>query len=84
MNVVYMPAAVRQLAVLSADTRSRVVKKIDFYARQQNPLVFAERLTGFRAWRFRIGTYRVFFEVQDETIFVLAVRKRDAAYRGLD
>ena len=46
--------------------------------------MFAERLTGFHAYRFRVGSYRVFFEVQDETIFVLAVRKRDAAYRGLD
>jgi len=84
MELIYTEPALDDLARLPVQMRDRVFKKISFYATQDDPLHFAEHLTGFRAYRFRIGMYRVFFEIQSDTLFVLAIRKRDKAYRGLE
>ncbi len=53
-----------------------------FYAEQEDPLEFAEHLTDYREgeYRFRVGDYRVAFDVQDRSIFVLKVGRRDEMY----
>ncbi|MBI2097719.1 MAG: type II toxin-antitoxin system RelE/ParE family toxin [Candidatus Vogelbacteria bacterium] len=47
------------------------------------PLDFAETLTDRRegGYRFRIGDYRVIFDVVDGKIYVLKIRRRDEVYR---
>jgi mRNA interferase RelE/StbE len=61
--------------------RERIVDKMRFFGSQSDPLQFAEPLTGYEAYRFRVGDYRVTFELEDETIHVLSIRRRDEAYR---
>lgn len=53
-----------------------------FYAKQDNPLEFAEHLTDYRdgEFRFRIGKYRVTFDVGKEKIYVLRIGLRDKVY----
>jgi Plasmid stabilisation system protein. len=51
------------------------------YALQPDPLKFAESLTGSSEFRFRIGDYRVIFEVLHDTLWVTAIKRRDEAYR---
>ena len=46
-----------------------------------DPLAFAEPLSGSASYRFRIGDYRVIFEVLHGVGWVLATRRRDEAYR---
>ena len=57
-----------------------------FFAEQSDPLAFAKRLTGMHLYRFRIGDYRVLFEIEGNVIKVVTIKKRDEAYRkiGLD
>ncbi|MBI2637878.1 MAG: type II toxin-antitoxin system RelE/ParE family toxin, partial [Candidatus Sungbacteria bacterium] len=52
------------------------------YAGQKNPLRFAERLTEPREgeFRFRVGDYRIVFDIVKSQIFILAIRRRDKAY----
>lgn len=83
MKVFYTQTAARQLAKLPKSIQSRIAEKMRFYASQTNPLVFAETLTDFKAFRFRIGDYRIIFEVKDDTIFVLLIKKRDKVYKRL-
>ena len=52
-----------------------------FYAAQSDPLKFAEALTGSNEYRFRVGDYRVIFEVLHDIIWVIAIKRRDEAYR---
>jgi mRNA-degrading endonuclease RelE of RelBE toxin-antitoxin system len=81
MDAFYTDTAKRQLKKLEHDLQERIVDKVRFYAAQPDPLEFAEPLTGHDAYRFRIGDYRVAIEVEDDTINVISIRRRDEAYR---
>ena len=83
MRVIYAPTAADQLEKLPAVLRQRIKDKIDFYASKSDPLSFAKPLTGYNAYRFRIGNHRAVVEVHSETLFVLLVVKREGAYRNL-
>lgn len=79
MQIAYKPRALGQLAALSSSVRHRIINKIEFYASQDDPLVFAKRLSGYGAYRFRVGSYRVIFDIESELISILLVLKRDKA-----
>jgi len=84
MHIVYGDEAREQMHKLPHDVQARIIKKVFFYASQPNPLSFAKRLTGYDAYRFRIGNdYRVIFEIESGTLYVLLIVKRDGAYRDL-
>ena len=83
MRVIYAPRAERKLLELTLVARERIVDKIDFYASQPSPLSFAKHLAGYDAYRFRIGNYRAIVEVENETLIVLLIVKREGAYRNL-
>ena len=56
MDVFYTDTAKRQLKKLEYDLQERIVDKVRFFVSQSDPLEFAEPLTGYDAYRFRIGT----------------------------
>ncbi len=84
MELVYSPTAFRQLARLEKEIQQRILRKLDFYLSQEQPLKFADRLTNAKIgqWRYRIGEYRVIFDVHADTLFVLAIGHRKDIYRG--
>jgi mRNA interferase RelE/StbE len=81
MDVYYTDTAKRQLKKLQHHVQERIVDKVRFFVSQSDPLEFAEPLTGYDAFRFRIGDYRVTFELEDDMVRVLSIRRRDEAYR---
>jgi mRNA interferase RelE/StbE len=81
MDVYYTDTAKRQLKKLERHIQERIVDKVRFFVSQSDPLEFAEPLTGYDAYRFRIGDYRVTFELEDDMVRVLSIRRRDEAYR---
>jgi len=81
MDVYYTDTAKRQLKKLEKYIQERIVDKVRFFVSQSDPLQFAEPLTGYDAFRFRVGDYRVTFEVDDDALRVLSIRRRDEAYR---
>ena len=82
MEIFYAKKAAEELTDLSREIQKRIAKKMRFYATQRDPLKFAKRLTDCRdgEFRFRIGKYRVLFDVKKETIFVLKIDNRDKSY----
>lgn len=83
MTLVFSVAAFRQLSRLDKNVQQRIVKKLNFYCSQEDPLNYAEKLVDsrFGQWRFRIGDYRVLFDVANDEITVLAVGHRKEIYR---
>jgi len=83
MKIRFAKAAFRQLSRLERHIQKRITEKLDYYCSQDEPLNFAERLTDHRfgEWRFRIGEYRVLFDVEADEIVVLAVGHRREIYR---
>jgi len=82
MEIYYTHKAQDDLASFSKDTQKRIIKKMRFYALQKNPLKFARQLTNALEgeFRFRIGDYRIFFDIIDNKIFVLRIKHRSRAY----
>lgn len=82
MKIFYTHKADRQLRSLPRIVQKRIARKMRFFVAQDDPLHFAERLTDYRygEFRFRIGDYRVTFDMKNNTIFVLKVGKRDNVY----
>ena len=81
MRVQFTYTADAQLDLLPHRLQTRIVGKLEFYSSQSDPLKFAEPLTGSREYRFRIGDYRVIFEILHGTLWVIAIKRRDEAYR---
>ena len=81
MEVRFTATADEQLDRLPHRLQVRIVEKLDLYRNQPDPLEFAERLTGSDEYRFRVGDYRVIFEVIHGTLWVNAIKRRDEAYR---
>jgi mRNA-degrading endonuclease RelE of RelBE toxin-antitoxin system len=81
MKVWFSTAAEDQLDRLPAFLQKRILSKIELYAAQPDPLQFAEPLSASDFYRFRIGDHRVIFEVLHGTIWILAIKRRNEAYR---
>ena len=83
MRLRIRPEALDQLARLPQVVQIRLRQKIEHYASQKDPLKFAKHLTGYDAYRFRIGNYRVIFTVERDAIFILVIAKREGAYKDI-
>jgi mRNA-degrading endonuclease RelE of RelBE toxin-antitoxin system len=81
MRVQFTSTADEQLDRLPRRLQKRIVEKLELYSQQPDPLKFAEPLTGSNEYRFRIGDYRVIFEVLHDTLWVTAIKRRDEAYQ---
>ncbi len=82
MEIFYTSKAAKQLNDLPRSVQKRIVDKMRFYAEQENPLKFAKPLTDSREgdFRFRVGDYRLVFDVKKDNIYILKVAKRDKIY----
>jgi len=82
MKIFYIHRAVSQFEALPKSIQRRIAEKMRFYESQKDPIKFAKRLTDYREgeFRFRIGMYRLTFDVKDNGIYILKIEKRDKAY----
>lgn len=74
--------AERDLEKLNATDKRRIDQKLRYFLTTDDPLVFAVRLVGLKPpiYRFRIGKYRVFFDIKQHTLRILSISLRDKAY----
>lgn len=83
MKIIFSENAFRQISKFDKKTQKRISDKLDFYLSQNDPLEFAEHLTDhqFGDWRFRVGEYRVLFDVEKNTIILLKIGHRKEIYK---
>jgi len=77
------PSAVKDLRGLEIGIQKRIFEKLNFYMNMDNPLTFAKPLRDrkFGEYRFRVGEYRIIFDVRGGEIIVLAIGHRREIYR---
>jgi mRNA interferase RelE/StbE len=80
-QVILSPAAARQLRKLPTS----VVEKIETHLLEleDNPRpAGCKKLTGFEAWRIRVGNYRVIYEIENNILLitVIAIGDRKEIY----
>ena len=81
MRLRFTDTANGQLTRPPQRTQTRIVEKLELYSLQPDPLKFGEPLTGSEGYRFRVGDYRIIFEVLHDILWVTAIKRRDEAYR---
>ena len=70
------------LHALPCDVQEFVKEKLGFYASCEHPLLLAKKLKGIKdVYRFRIGDYRVIFDVSGTIITILNLGHRREIYR---
>ena len=75
MNVYYTDTAKQQLKELERHFQKRILDKVAVYASLPNPLEFAEPLAGYDMNRFRVGDYRVAFQIDQNIISLADIRQ---------
>jgi len=82
-RLAYTHRAARDIGGLEESVKKRIGKSLKRYAGE--PLKYASKLTdpALGTYRFRIGDYRVIFDIEDEEIVVLRVGHRRDIYRRL-
>lgn len=80
-KLVYTFRAERDVAGLDSKTKERIGKTLLRY--REDPLRYAEKLSDsiLGTYRFRIGDYRVIFDLEGDEIVVLRVGHRREIYR---
>lgn len=82
-QLVVARSARKDIDKLDRVTKQRIAKKLDYFLKQENPLVFARQLIDPKlgTYRFRVGHYRIVFDVNDEKLEVVAIKHRKDVYR---
>lgn len=64
--------AQKQLSQIEQTDRERIIEAVEILADNPRP-PGCKKLSGRPAWRIRIGSYRVIYEIHDERLLVLVV-----------
>lgn len=84
MRLFFTDTALKDLRKLDKASQKQIVKKLGFFMEQADPLKYAVKLTNFSkggSFRFRIGSYRAVFDVDQETVYILHIEHRRDIYR---
>ena len=76
MHVTYrveiLRSAQRQLAKIDRQDHPRIISTVRSLAENPRPSG-CKKLSGRPAWRIRVGTYRIIYEIHDDRLLVLVV-----------
>ncbi len=79
----------RELQELPRLIAQRITEKLDFFVSQPNPLKYSTKLRDPRYghYRFRVGDYRVIFDVSSKGVLtilvILTIKHRKDVYRDI-
>ena len=80
-KLIYTNKAYKDIKKLDAIVKKRIGKKIEEYSK--NPLSSSKRLTNsaIGSYRWRVGNYRVVFDIDKKNIVILRVGHRREIYK---
>ena len=83
MQYILTPSAISSLKKLSMADRKRIFEKLDFFFASDNPLSFAKHLheSELGSYRFRVGDFRIVFDVKNGTADILVIGNRKNIYK---
>lgn len=88
-QVIYTDPALEDLESLPNSISQRIAKKVKWFSEQANPLQFSKHLNDAKIgeYRFRVGDYRVIFDVDAKgtitILVILRIKHRREVYRDL-
>lgn len=75
--------AVKEFSRLPKNYQKQILKKLDYFVNSSDPLRYAKKMVDIELgeYRFRIGDYRVIFDIEDSYLRILVVGHRREIYR---
>lgn len=75
--------ALKDIRKLPLNVQRRIISKLDFFIKSKNPMGFASRLISAEAgqYRFRVGDYRIIFDLENTIIIILTIGHRKDIYK---
>ncbi len=82
-RLLYKKPAAKDVQKLPKQIQKRLRLKLEWFVAQKDPLQFAAALTkpADAQYRFRVGSYRVLFDVEDDALIILHIQHRREVYR---
>lgn len=82
-RLLYKKPAAKDIQKLPKQVQKRLKAKLEWFMGQDEPLQFAAALTkpSDAQYRFRVGAYRILFDVENKNIVILHVQHRREVYR---
>lgn len=82
-TVIFRPQAEKAYKKLPRNIQILIRDKLKHYLSTENPLEFATYLkdSSLGTYRYRVGNYRVIFDVKDTTLIILTLGHRRNIYR---
>ncbi|MEI7690503.1 MAG: type II toxin-antitoxin system RelE/ParE family toxin [bacterium] len=82
-SLLYKKPAVKEIQKLAKPIRKRLKSKLDWFIMQADPLHFAAPLTksADAQYRYRVGNYRILFDIEGENIVILHIQHRKEVYK---
>jgi mRNA interferase RelE/StbE len=83
MRYVFTPSAIRSLKKLRVADRKRIFEKLDFFFATENPLSFVKHLreNELGSYRFRVGDFRIIFDMKNGEADIIIVGNRKDIYK---
>ncbi len=83
MKVIFSNSAARQWRKLPREIQKRIKNKITFFLNSLHPLEFAKDIKDkeLGEYCFRIGEYRLLFDVREHNIIIVRVGHRKDIYK---
>lgn len=80
-KVLFTQKALKDLENIDKETQNRIATKLKEYSKE--PLRYARRLINPKigTYRFRVGDYRVVFDIDHENMVILRIGHRKSIYK---
>ena len=81
-TLAYTKTAIKSIEKLSPQIKKRLGVKLEYFIAQPDPLVFAKALIkpADAQYRWRVGDYRILFDIKGTQIIILLVQHRRDVY----
>jgi len=82
-KIVYTKRAEKDISKLDWEAKVEIKKALERYA--EDPLNYARKMIdiAFGTYRFRVGDYRIIFDIEGNELVILRVGHRRKIYRNL-
>ncbi len=83
MKIVFKQSALKDLEKLTDLVSKRILNKLTFFISQKDVLKYTKPMVNkdFGSYRFRIGDYRVIFDLEKDKIIILVIGHRKDIYK---
>jgi mRNA interferase RelE/StbE len=83
-RIVFAGSSKKDLSKLDRVTRQRIAKKLQYFLELDDPLAYARQLvhSSIGSYRFRVGHYRIVFDLDGDSVQVVSIKHRKDVYKG--